>query len=292
MSKQIILDALAAQFAVKQNEFTQYDTTVYQPALAELNKTVSDWFSMVLDLNPYRLTFNGDYVEITPSDEGKWHSMITIRKNSGWGIEKDTYSIDYRSGYGKAENQTDMYYLTTLGKVAQNIDLIVENMKSEWKPAHQAIYKPYYELSNELGKLESEINGIKQQIHSDNRETYKAPGFEHTVTSQLACKMNYDTNEYELKTVPYTIRLETGSGKWDYMWVNAYKVIGPAKYRKIAIQVKRNEGDERWEDIEVKGEFFDQFIAEVYNWETRLREKRDEDETKRYNKFVEAKQTA
>jgi hypothetical protein len=76
------------------------------------------------------------------------------------------------------------------------------------------------------------------------------------------------------------------------MWVNAYKVIGPAKYRKIAIQVKRNEGDERWEDIEVKGEFFDQFIAEVYNWETRLREKRDEDETKRYNKFVEAKQTA
>jgi len=292
MSKQIILDALAAQFAVKQNEFTQYDTTVYQPALAELNKTVSDWFSRVLELNPYRLTFNGDYVEITPSDEGKWHSMITIKRNSGWGIEKDTYSIDYRSGYGKAENQTDMYYLTTLGKVAQNIDLIVENMKSEWKPAHQAIYKPYYELSNELGKLESEINGIKQQIHSDNREVYKAPGFEHTVTSQLACKMNYDTNEYELKTVPYTIRLETGSGKWDYMWVNAYKVIGPAKYRKIAIQVKRNEGDERWEDVEVKGEFFDQFIAEVYNWETRLREKRDEDETKRYNKFVEAKQTA
>jgi hypothetical protein len=76
------------------------------------------------------------------------------------------------------------------------------------------------------------------------------------------------------------------------MWVNAYKVIGPAKYRKIAIQVKRNEGDVHWEDVEVKGEFFDQFIAEVYNWETRLREKRDEDETKRYNKFVEAKQTA
>ena len=252
MSKQIILDALASQFAIKQNEFAQYDTTVYHPALAEMNKTVSDWFSMVLELNPYGLTFHGDYIEITPSDEGKWHSTITIKRNSGWGVEKDTYSIDYRSGYGKAENQTDMYYLTTLG----------------------------------------EINGVKQQIHADSREIYKAPGFEHALTSQLACKMNYDTNEYELKKVPYTVRLETGSGKWDYMWINAYKVIGPAKYRKIAIQVKRNEGDERWEDIEVKGEFFDLFISEVYNWETRLREKRDEDETKRYNKFVEAKQTS
>ncbi len=114
MSKQIILDALAAQFAVKQNEFTQYDTTVYQPALAELNKTVSDWFSRVLELNPYNLTFNGDYVEITPSDEGKWHSMITVKRNSGWGIEKDTYSIDYRSGYGKAMVRPDMYGLVVI----------------------------------------------------------------------------------------------------------------------------------------------------------------------------------
>lgn len=292
MSKQIILDALASQFAAKQNEFTQYETTVYHPALDVLNLSVKDWFSRVLEINPYNLTFHGDYIEITPSDEGKWHSTITVRRSSGWGIEKDTYLIDYRSGYGKAENETDMYYLTTLGKIAQNIDLIVENLKSEWKPAHKAIYKPYYELSNDLGTLEREINTVKQQIHADNRETYKVPGFEHTLTSQLACKMNYDTNEYELKTVPYTVRLETGSGKWDYMWVNAYKVIGPAKYRKIAIQVKRDENAERWEDVEVKGEFFDQFISEVYNWETRLREKRDEDETQRYNRFVEAKQTA
>jgi hypothetical protein len=292
MSKQIILDALAAQFAVKQNEFTQYETTVYQPALVELNKTISDWFSMVLEMNPHSVAYVNDSIEINPSDDGKWPSTITIRRQSGWGVEKDSYSIDYRSGYGKAENETDMYYLTTLGKLAKNIDLIIENMKFEWKPAYKAIYKPHYELGNELYTLESEINGVKQQIHEAKRETYKVQGFEHALTSQLACKMNYDTNEYELKTVPYTIRLETGSGKWDYMWVNAYKVIGPAKYRKIAIQVKRNEGDERWEDIEVKGEYFDQFISEVYNWETRLRAKRDEDETKRYNKFVEAKQTS
>jgi hypothetical protein len=53
MSKQIILDALASQFSVKQNEFVQYETTVYEPALVELNKTISDWFSSVLEINPY-----------------------------------------------------------------------------------------------------------------------------------------------------------------------------------------------------------------------------------------------
>jgi hypothetical protein len=292
MSKQIILDALASQFAVKQNEFTQYETTVYHPALAEMNKTISDWFSMVLEINPYDVKYKDNTLEIIPTSDGKWPSAINIRKHYSYrDDENNYYEIDYRSSHSKVD-ATNVYYLTTLGKVAQHIDLIIENIENEWKPAYKAIYKPYYELNNELGKLESEINGVKQQIHSDNRETYKVPGSEHTVTSQLACKMNYDTNEYELITVPYTIRLETGSGKWDYMWVNAYKVIGPAKYRKIAIQVKRNEGDERWEDIEVKGEYFDQFISEVYNWETRLREKRDEDETKRYNRFVEAKQTS
>ena len=292
MSKQIILDALASQFAVKQNELVQYETTVYQPSLDKLNESIGDWFGSVLFIRPHSAKFSDNTLEIVPTEDGKWPSAINIRKHYSYrDDENNYYDIDYRSSHNKVE-MANIYYLTTLGKIAQNVNLIIENIENEWKPAYKAIHTPHYKLISELRTLESEINAVKQQIHSDNRETYKVPGFEHTVTSQLACKMNYDTNEYELKTVPYTIRLETGSGKWDYIWVNAYKVIGPSKYRKIAIQVKRNEGDERWEDIEVKGEYFDQFISEVYNWETRLREKRDEDETKRYNKFVEAKQTA
>jgi hypothetical protein len=292
MSKQIILDALASQFAVKQNEFVEYETTVYQPALVELNKTISDWFSSVLNLSPYSVKYTGDTLEITPSNDGNWPSEIKIRKHYNYRDDEHNYfEIDYRSSHNKIENN-NIYYLTTLGKIAQHSNLITTNIQDDWKPAYQAIYNPYYELNNELSKLEREINVVKQQIHEAKRETYKVPGFEHTVSPYLHCKMNYDTNEYELLELPNEFNLETGRGKWDYMHINAYRVIGPAKYNKIALQVKRR-GDLHWRDIEVKHDYFDTFIESVYKWETDGKARQDINETKRYNQYVEkAEQTA
>jgi hypothetical protein len=292
MSKQIILDALASQFAVKQNEFVEYETTVYQPSLVELNKTISDWFSSVLNLSPYSVKYTGDTLEITPSNDGNWPSTISIRKRYSYRDDEHNYfEIDYRSSHNKIENN-NIYYLTTLGKIAQHSNLITTNIQDDWKPAYQAIYNPYYELNNELSKLEREINVVKQQIHEAKRETYKVPGFEHTISPYLHCKMNYDTNEYELLELPNEFNLETGRGKWDYMHINAYRVIGPAKYNKIALQVKRR-GDLHWRDIEVKHDYFDTFIESVYKWETDGKARQDINETKRYNQYVEkAEQTA
>jgi hypothetical protein len=92
--------------------------------------------------------------------------------------------------------------------------------------------------------------------------------------------------------MPNSFVLDTGRGKWDYMNVNVYRVVGPAKYNKIALQVKRV-GDEQWKDIDVKHDYFDSFIESVYAWETTNKARRDADETERYNRYVgEAKQTA
>jgi hypothetical protein len=186
----------------------------------------------------------------------------------------------------------NIYYLTTLGKIAQNVNLIIENIENEWKPAYKAIHTPHYELINELRTLENEINAVKRDIHTAKREEYKAAGFEHTISSRLYCKMNYDTNQYELTEIPTEFNLETGRGKWDYIYVNAYRVIGSAKYNKIALQVKRK-GDLHWSDIDVKGDYFDSFIETVYDWETSKKAKSDADETTRYNRYVgQAEQTA
>ena len=292
MSKQIILDALASQFAVKQNELVQYETTVYQPALEGLNKSISDWFSMVLEINPHDIKFKDSTLEIIPINEGgNWPSTINIRKHYSYRDDKDNYyEIDYRSSHNKVDDN-NMYYLTTLGKIAQHISLITENIENEWKPAYKAIYKPYYELNNELSKLEREINVVKQDIHVAKRETYKVAGYEHTVLPRLACKLNYDTDQYELIEQEESFKLDTGRGKWDYSHVNTYKVIGPAKYNKIALEIKGKSQD-RWQPIEVKHDYFDSFIENVYNWETNRKAKDYAYETERYNKLVErAKQT-
>jgi hypothetical protein len=292
MSKQIILDALASQFAVKQNELVQYESTVYEPALEGLNKTISDWFSSVLNMSPYSVKLKDDTLEIVPTNDGNWPSTINIRKHYAYrDDENNYYEIDYRSSHNKVD-KNNIYYLTTLGKIAQHINLITSNIKEEWKPAYKAIYKPYYELISELRTLEQEINAIKRDIHVSKRESYKAAGFEHTVSPYLHCKMNYETNQYELVEMPNSFVLDTGRGKWDYTNVNAYRVIGPAKYNKIALRVKRV-GDERWSDIDVKHDYFDSFIESVYAWETTNKARRDADETERYNRYTkEAKQTA
>ena len=285
MSKQIILDALASQFVVKQNEFTQYETTVYQPSLVKLNQSIHDWFSNVLTVTPHDVKFNGDSLDIIPSNDGNWPSEIKIRRRYSYrDDENNYYEIDYRSSHGKTNEDNNMYYLITLGKIAQHINLITDNIENEWKPAHKEIYKPYTELSYELSKLEHEINTVKSDIRAAEREEYKVTGFEHTVSPYKHCKMNYDTDVYELVEIQNEFRLETGRGRWDYVYVNAYRVVGPAKYNKIALQYKRKD-DLHWIDIEVKHDYFDSFIENVYNWETNRKAKDDVYETERYNRL-------
>jgi hypothetical protein len=292
MSKQIILDALASQFAVKQNELVQYESTVYTPALDGLNKSISDWFSSVLNLAPHSVKYTDDTLEIVPTEDGRWPSAINVRRRSSYrDDENDYYEIDYRSSHNKV-GKANIYYLTTLGKIAEHINLITSNIRDEWKSAYKSIHNPHYQLISELRTLEQEINAVKQDIHTTKRESYKAVGFEHTVSPYTHCKMNYDTNQYELTEMPNSLVLDTGRGKWDYMNVNAYRVVGPAKYNKIALQIKRV-GDEQWRDFEVKHDYFDSFVESVYAWETNNKARRDADEIARYNRYVgEAEQTA
>ena len=292
MSKQIILDALASQFATKQSEFQQYTTTVHEPAIVKLNQSIHDWFSNVLTITPHDVKFNSDSLEITPSDEGKWPSTINIRKRYSYRDDQNNYyEIDYRSSHNKVEDN-NMYYLTTLGKIAQHISLITENMENEWKPAYKEIFNPYSELNSELYKLEQEINTVKRDIHTAERETYKVVGYEHTVSPYMGCKMNYDNDQWELEEMKHEFNLETGKGRWDYVYVNAYRVVGPAKYNKIALQYKRKD-DLHWIDIEVKHDYFDSFIETVYDWETNKKAKRDADEITRYNRYTaKAEQTS
>jgi hypothetical protein len=284
MSKQIILDALASQFTIKQNELIEYETAVHKPALKELNKSISDWFSSVLSVSPYNVEFNSDTLYITPYED-KWPSTINIRKHYSYrDDENNYYDIDYRSGHNKADTN-NMYYLITLGKVAQHIALIIDNIENEWKPAHKAIHNPYSELNSELNKLEREINQIKRDIHEAKREECKVAGREYTILPYTHCKYNYDTAQYELVELPKEFRLETGRGKWDYTYVNAYRVIGPAKYNKVAIQYKKQD-DTQWRDIEVKGDYFDSFVADVYEWETNGKARYEAGEVERFNRYT------
>jgi hypothetical protein len=293
MNKQIILDALASQFATKQNEFEQYETTVYNPALVRLNQSIHDWFSSVLSISPYNVKYTENTLEIVPTEDGRWPSAINIRKQYSYRDDEDNYyDIDYRSSHTKI-NTTNMYYLTVLGKVAQHVALIIDNIENEWKPAYKEIYKPYWELNSELYKLEQEINRVKQEIHQNNREAYKEIGFQHTISPQLMCEViDYSTSNYELVSKPKYFNLTTGRGRWDYTSVVEYRVIGLGKYNRIQLMIK-DHPDRDWMNVEIKQDYFDEFIADVYQWEASGKQLSDESQTQRFERYSErAKQTA
>lgn len=292
MNKQIILDALAAQFATKQNELLQYESAVYNPAINDLNNEVREWFKTALDVVVHDITYNNDHgVGITPFND-KWPGVINIRKKYSYSkSEVNPYDISYSSSYGTVENN-NMFYLTVLGKVASNIELITEKIENTWVETYRSIKKPYNELSNELYKLEQEVNRVKQEIHENNREGYKAVGFEHSISSQLVCEItDYSTGNYQLNVHPKRINLTTGRGRYDYTDVVAYRVVGPGKYNKVSLLIKSHANHE-WTSIDVKQDYFDEFVADVYNWETTGKQSSDETQTKRFERYEGAKQVA
>lgn len=293
MNKQIILDALAAQFATKQNELSQYESAVHYPAINDLNNDVRAWFKTTLDIITHNLTYNNDAgVEITPLDE-TWSNKISIRRKYSYSRNENQnpFEISYSSSYGTVDHN-NMFYLTVLGKVASNIDLIIEKIENNWIEAYRNIAKPYNELTNELYKLEQEVNRVKQEIHENNREAYKAIGFEHSISSQLVCEItDYSTGNYQLNVHPKRINLTTGRGRYDYCNVVAYRVVGPGKYNKVSLLIKSHSNHD-WTGIEVKQDYFNDFVADVYQWETNGKQSSDETQTKRFNRYEGAKQVA
>lgn len=293
MNKQIILDALASQFAIKQNELSQYESAVYDPAINNLNNEVREWFKTALDVIVHDITYNNDHgIEITPFND-KWPGRINIRKKYSYSRNENQnpFDINYSSSYGTVEHN-NMFYLTVLGKVASNIELIIEKIENTWVEIYQSIKKPYNELGNELYKLEQEVNRVKQDIHENNREAYKAIGFEHSISSQLVCEItDYSTGNYELNVHPKRINLTTGRGRYDYIDVSAYRIVGQGKYNKISLLVKTQYHHD-WTGIKVKQDYFNDFVADVYQWETTGKQSSDESQTKRFNRYEGAKQTA
>lgn len=292
MNKQIILDALAAQFATKQNELLQYESAVYNPAINDLNNEVREWFKTALDVVVHDITYNNDYgIEITPFND-KWPGRINIRKKYSYSkSEINPFDINYSSSYGTVEHN-NMFYLTVLGKVASNIELIIDKVENTWVETYRSIKKPYNELSNELYKLEQEVNRVKQEIHENNREGYKAVGFEHSISSQLVCEItDYSTGNYQLNVHPKRINLTTGRGRYDYTDVVAYRVVGPGKYNKVSLLIKSHPNHD-WTSIDVKQDYFDEFVADVYQWETTGKQSSDESQTKRFERYEGAKQVA
>jgi hypothetical protein len=87
---------------------------------------------------------------------------------------------------------------------------------------------------------------------------------------------------------PHNIKAHYGRARWDYYFINSFKVISfpKAKHGKVVLEYKQS-GNEKTHTAELNKTRYAEFINEVYAWQTSgaaSREESVDERVARYNK--------
>jgi hypothetical protein len=174
------------------------------------------------------------------------------------------------------------------GAVAAKLAWIEYEFLNNWRPKLLQINKPVQEMSSEIRKIDSSIYDIKYKIRQEGINTYKTEGFFCTVIPTLNIEMDWEADEidpskgrpYILKSTIANIKLSIGRSKWDYVYPKSFKVIKTNKY-KTTLEVTL--GDNRVVEHTVTAKSFNDFIDEVYNWQTDRAKEHNDKTTEKFN---------
>jgi hypothetical protein len=145
-------------------------------------------------------------------------------------------------------------------------------------------------MRSEIYKIESSICDVQNKVRHEGITTYKQEGFACVLTPTLNISRNWEVegNPYQLQSSIPNIQLSTGRGKWDYVYPKSFKVLKTNKY-KTTLEVTQT--NDTVKECTVTAKSFDQFISEVYNWQTDNAKKHNDKTTERFNSEY-AKQSA
>jgi hypothetical protein len=85
---------------------------------------------------------------------------------------------------------------------------------------------------------------------------------------------------YILKGTIPNIKLSIGRSRWDYVYAKSFKVLKTNKY-KTTLEVTL--GDNRIVEYRVSAKSFDNFIEQIYAWQTSVAEKHNDKMTEKFN---------
>jgi len=285
------LQQLEKQLELHNIELINYECNVFEPALLKLNQFALEWFNtnLNIDLKDVRVDFNR--ISILPKIDSS-PLDIYIRQNY-----KD-YSyyceLNWYSSTAREEHLEHLLYLSLLGKVAENFKAIQNFIVHILLIKYKNIKNPLSEFYNEQHKIEDSIIKLKNEIDDENITEYKQPGFECMIKNFDECDWDLDKDnkcKYRLKEHLHTINIKYGASKYDRIQVKWFKVIGPAKYNKIKLEVKSLTSVLNPEYpssiLSVSKDTFDVFIRSVFMWNTKNAEVLSEQNKERCEKYNE-----
>jgi hypothetical protein len=296
MNKNIILAALQSQLETIKAAAVAHEQDVYQPAVAKLTAKVKAWFDANVIADIHSISIQSERITILPSDTTAYGSTITIDYRGGWRgdggyFETSAYRPDLKSN---EDNTQTVHYYNVMAAVANSFSSIVDKFKNSWMTSIKKLEDAKSEAYDEIYKIEREIRNCEFEIATFAKEVYNQVGFECTLKPSANYDSNYDNNEcvYTKKMDEHHIKAQYGRSKWDYAYINSFKVVSfpKAKHSKVVLEWKSGADDAKTRTVELNKQRYAEFVDEVYAWQTKGAANREEsidERVARYNK-VEA----
>lgn len=284
MNNQIILSALESQLAIKKAERDSYETSTSEPAFKATTQEVLESLRNNVSALIPSIMLDENRVEIMKCSNPNSWSALTVSLQNDWRSE-DRKLYAKMNWYGSSATLQEENILNDVqifGAVAAKLAWIEYEFLNNWRPKLLEINKPIQEMQSEIRKIDSSIHDIKYKIRQEGIDTYKTEGFSCTITPALNIEMDWEAEErpYILKENTPSIKLSTGRSKWDYVYAKAFKVIKTNKY-KTTLEVTLS--DDKVVEHTVTARSFNDFIDEVYNWQTERSKEHNDKMTERFN---------
>jgi hypothetical protein len=294
MNNQIILSALNAQLDIKKAELNSIESTVCQPARQSLTSEVLTYLKDSVSPLINKISANDDRLEIfkAASPNSGWGGM-TVSILSNWRSE-DKKLFARMNWYGSSatvEDQNTLIDVEIFGAVASKLHLIEHEFINNWRPKFIEIDKAPDAIENEIMNIEHSIRATESQIKQEGIASYKKAGFACTISKGLEISRNWDDDndtKYYLKDCDYRIQLRIGRSKWDYLYPISFKVLKTNNY-KTTVEVNLN--DDRVREYTVTAKSFNDFIEQVYSWETKGCQESRTKSTERFNNHYAKQET-
>lgn len=291
---QTTLTALQSQLESQKEASQYYYENVFSKEVATLEASISEWFAKFTgEKYTIRLESGGETLQIFSSQEDvkdMWrHNAITVYHYARYG-EDAKAKLSFYSKEVEYDDTKTIAYLKTLGMIATLLPQI-NFMMPTWKAEYQQYaQKRYATFEQPISHTEFAIRKTQKEIAEQGIAEYSKAGFKHTISTRTVCERHFEIDRdqegaYTLETKPQYFDLQTGRGRYDYVRVYAFEVVGPIKGGKVEMNILTtcDPNQPLFSPITVTKARFDDFIATVYNWETVDREKDSAREIERFN---------
>ena len=292
MNKNIILAALQSQLETVKADAIGHEEHVFNPAVAKLKAKITEWFATNVCDGLHDVEIASERLTITPNDTTAYGSTITIDYRGSWRgdngyFETSSYRPDLKSN---EDNTQTVFYFNTMAAVANAFSSICAKFKSSWMPAYSKLAAAKSEKYDEIYKIQREVRNCENEIAVLEKEQYNQSGFECTLKDWADYNSTSVDGEYVYikKLTPHNIKAHYGRGRWEYHYINSFKVISfpKAKHSKVVLEYKQG-GNDKVYTAELNKVRYADFISDVYAWQTSgadSREATTDERVARYNK--------